>query len=248
MKKILLSIIITLFSFSLVFSQACIPEWTQPGSGIYPDTIINLPPGTPGVPYDFTVQFKVPLVDSSIGQPINIDHILLTGVTGLTSIPASDPFHFTCNPIDCSFKADSLGCVRIQGTPTTEGFYPLTITAKVFINIILFQPVEFSGYHIEVSSTQGIQGISHDKFDVSQNLPNPVNSKTQININLPKPSEIKLKIANVIGNTISNTTINGRQGINTIWIDASEYSPGIYFYSVSDEENSITKRMIVGKK
>src|SRR5262249_6820191 len=105
MKQILLLILINVTFNTPVFSQACIPSWTQPGSGIYPDTATNLPAGALNVPYDFTVQFKVPLVDSSIiPTGINIDHIALTGVTGLDSIPASVTFHYNCNPSSCSFK------------------------------------------------------------------------------------------------------------------------------------------------
>jgi len=43
-------------------------------------------------------------------------------------------------------------------------------------------------------------------------------------------------------------TAMGKKGFNTVTIDASQFAPGIYFYSVSDGENSITKRMVVDRK
>lgn len=249
MKKVITSCIISVLFISQAFSQACIPNWTEPGSGIYPDTLTDLAPGMPNVPYDFTVQFKVPLVDSSIiSTGISVDHVELTGVTGLDLIPASTAFHYNCNPTSCSFKADSVGCVRIQGTPTTEGSYPLTINAKVYISPVVFLPVNFSGYHITISSTIGIPNLSQSKFDVSQNLPNPVHSKAQVFVNLPKAGAIEFKVSNVIGNQVFKTTIPGHQGLNSIAFDATSYAPGIYFYTVTSGNNSITKRMVVEKK
>lgn len=248
MKKEILLLIILFFSFTEVYSQACIPDWTQPGSGIYPDTIINLPAGPANVPYDFTVQFKVPLKDSSIvSTGIDVNKVELTGVSGLENIPASVAFHYNCNPSSCTFKADSVGCVRIQGTPTTEGIYPLSITAKVYITPVVFLPVEFSGYKIIISNTIGIPGLQSGRFDVSQNSPNPATSKTQVYVNLLHGGPLEIKISNVIGNQVYKNTIIGHSGVNAVPLDLSKFKTGVYFYTVSDDKNSITKRMVVDR-
>lgn len=248
MNKLLLFLFILLISVTKVFSQVCIPSWTQPGSGIYPDTIVNMPPGPANVPYDFTVQFKVPLQDSSIvATGIDVYQVKLTGVTGLDNIPASVGFHFNCNPSTCTFKGDSVGCVRIQGTPTTEGVYPLTINALVYITPALFLPVDFSGYNITISNTIGISGLQSNKFDISQNSPNPTHSKTEVFVNLVHAGNIEIKVSNVIGNQVYKNSIAGHSGVNPVSFDVSKYKAGVYFYTVSDEKNSITKRMIVDK-
>nr|MBA2407231.1 T9SS type A sorting domain-containing protein [Chitinophagales bacterium] len=169
----------------------------------------------------------------------------LTGVMGLDDIPASVPFTYNCNPSSCSFEADSVGCVKIQGTPTELGIYPLTIKAKVYISSLIFLNVDFSGYHLEVKDFTGISSISKNKFDVSQNAPNPVYSSTSILVNLVTPGTINLKVFNAIGNQILYTSISGKHGINTITLDASKFSPGIYFYTVAAGDNSITKTLVV---
>ncbi|MEO6167857.1 MAG: T9SS type A sorting domain-containing protein [Chitinophagales bacterium] len=248
MKKDVLFLIILFFSFTKAYSQVCVPSWTQPGSGIYPDTITNLPAGPTNVPYDFTVQFKVPLKDSSIvATGIDVNKVELTGVSGLENIPAAVAFHYNCNPSSCTFKADSVGCVRIQGTPTTEGVYPLSITAKVFISPVVFLPVEFSGYEITISNTIGIPGLQSGKFDVAQNSPNPARSKTQVFVNLMRGGSFEVKISNVIGNQVYKNTIIGHAGVNAVSIDVSKFKTGVYFYTVSDDKNSITKRMVVDR-
>ncbi|MEP7129081.1 MAG: T9SS type A sorting domain-containing protein [Chitinophagales bacterium] len=248
MKKEILFLCIFLLSFSIAFSQPCIPSWTQPGSGIYPDTIVNMPAGPTNVPYDFTVQFKVPLKDSSIiATGIDVYQVKLTGVTGLENIPSSVAFHYNCNPSTCAFKGDSVGCVRIQGTPTTEGVYPLTINALVYFTPVASIPVDFTGYQITISNTIGIPGLQTNRFDVGQNQPNPANSKTQLFVNLMHGGPIQVKVSNVIGNEVYRTSITGHAGVNTVSLDVSKYKAGVYFYSISDDKNSITKRMVVDK-
>ncbi|MBX7109785.1 MAG: T9SS type A sorting domain-containing protein [Chitinophagales bacterium] len=248
MKKLILCGITILFSISIAYPQACTPEWSQPGSGIYPDTATNMPAGPANVPYDFTVQFKVPLKDSSvIATGIDVNRVELTGVTGLDAIPSTVAFHYNCNPTNCTFKADSVGCVRIQGTPTTEGVYPLTISAKVFITQNTFLPVDFSGYYITVSNSIGIPGLSTNRFDVGQNTPNPAQSKTEIPVNLVHGSMIEIKVSNVIGNQVYKNSMVGHTGLNSISLDVSKFKPGIYFYTVSDEKNAITRRMVIDK-
>lgn len=246
MKHTILFVISCLVTVTHVYSQACIPEWTQPGSGIYPDTITNMPAGPANVAYDFTVQFKVPLVDSSIvSTGISVNRVELTGVNGLENIPSSVPFHYNCNPSNCTFKADSVGCVRIQGTPTAEGIYPLIITAKVYFTPVLFIPVDFSGYKIEISNTIGLPSLAGTQFDAEQNSPNPASTSTSFNVNLSGSGRIEISVSDIFGNEVHRSAILGKYGVNPVMIDVSDYTEGIYFYTARCDGHSITKKMVV---
>lgn len=249
MKKFFLSIVlIPVISFA-AYSQACIPMWTDTSHGISPDTTVNLPPANVGSPYDAVVQFRVPTsAPSPFGGVISIDHIVLTNVEGLSAIPAEVPFYFQCNPPSCSFYADSVACVTIKGTPSTIGTYNLTIQANVYFTPVAFLPFPTTGYRIVVHNPIGIPPVSQTKFDVSQNLPNPVASNTDIYVNLQHAGNFTLKISNLVGNDVLKQTIAGKKGLNTVNLDASGFPPGIYFYSVSDGEHSMTKRMVVDRK
>jgi len=247
MKRFFLAITIAFLSCNS-YSQVCIPMWTDTSHGINPDTTINLPPANVGSMYNAVVQFRVPTSAPYNGGSIAIDHIVLTNVDGLSVIPAEVPFYFQCNPPDCSFHSDSLGCVSIKGTPNTIGTYNLTIEANVYFTPVLYIPFPTAGYRIVVHNPIGIPPISETKFDVSQNLPNPALNKTNIYVNLQHAGNFTLKISNLVGNEMLKETIMGKKGFNTVNIDASQFAPGIYFYSVSDGENSITKRMVVDRK
>lgn len=222
--------------------------WTTSGSGISPDTTENLPIGYVNQPYATVAQFKVPKKAPYNGDSIDIDHIVLTNVEGLSAIPASVPFSFACNPPNCSFKADSVGCVQIIGTPTTVGTYPLIIDANVYITPVLFLPFPTPGYKIVVYQNVGVSSVNGSHFDVSQNTPNPFNDKTEIDVNLEQAASISLKVSNLVGNEVSKQVISGKKGLNKISFDATTLSPGIYFYTVSDGDHSITKRMIIDRK
>jgi len=249
MRKLSLLLVITL---SLIFmkanAQVCTPMWTDTTSGISPDTIVNLPPAYINTPYSTVVQFKVPSTTTYQNQTINIDHIQLTGVAGLSSIPASVAFGYQCNPADCSFDADSVGCVLITGTPTTAGTYPLTINANVYLNQIIFVPFPTTGYKIVVNESSGISSVNTTRFDASANFPNPFSGTSSVYVNLVHAGNITLKISNLVGNEVYSQTIPGKKGVNEISIDATKFPSGIYFYSASNGTETITKRMVVDKK
>lgn len=248
MKHVIFLLFVCLLYFSEAYSQACIPEWTQPGSGIYPDTFINMPDGAINVPYDITVQFKVPLKDSSvIASGIDVNRVVLKSVNGLGAIPSSVPFHYNCNPSNCTFKADSVGCVRIQGTASATGVFPLSITAEVYFTQVLFIPVDFTGYKIEIGTTIDAPILQPGVFSVSQNTPNPAKHFTQISFNLAKSAPVTIKIANVIGNEVYSNSVAGKSGLNTISVNVSNFEPGMYFYTIRDSELVVTKRMIVDR-
>ncbi len=245
MKKFSTAVIFLLITFSFAEAQVCTPVWVDTGYGINPDTTINLPPAYAGSAYDAVAQFKTPASTLVNGLPITIDHVVLTDVTGLSTIPASIPFYFQCNPADCSFAADSVGCVRIQGTPTLPGTYELTIQTNVYITPFFFLPFPTPGYRIVVNYPLGNADISNSKFNVSKNEPNPAVSGTNIYVTLEKTENFSVRISNVVAGAIFSAVVNGKKGINMFNIDASLFSPGIYFYTVSNGVQAVTRKMVV---
>jgi hypothetical protein len=247
MKNILLGFVAMIFSL-MSSAQVCTPYWSDTTYGINPDTITNLPPAYVGSAYDIVIQFKVPATAIYNNLPINIDHIVLDSIGGLSAIPTSVPFYFNCNPADCSFKHDSVGCVRLQGTPSQVGTYNLVISTRVFLTAVLGIPVPSTGYKIVVNNAIGIPELNQNVFDVSQNFPNPVSSFTDVSVNLVRAQNFSIKISNLVGTEIFSQSYTGSKGLNHVTIDASKFAEGIYFYSINNGEQLITKRMIVSRK
>ncbi len=81
---------------------------------------------------------------------------------------------------------------------------------------------------------------------VSVNYPNPVKDFTTINTTLAKTSNITVEITNVLGQSkyILNKT-GLAAGNHNIPLDVSLLDAGIYFYTVSDGERSVSRKMVV---
>jgi hypothetical protein len=81
---------------------------------------------------------------------------------------------------------------------------------------------------------------------VSQNQPNPCSGSTEVKVYLPEPRKVNVKISNISGQVVSNTTYGTLLvGIHNITLDVSMLTPGVYFYSVNCGQEYMTKKMIV---
>jgi hypothetical protein len=90
-----------------------------------------------------------------------------------------------------------------------------------------------------------------ERFQLYQNYPNPFNPNTEIEYTLAEPSKVGLKIFNIAGrviktlvdsymsNGIHNITWNGKDNFD------NSVSPGIYFYQLTCDSFSQTKKMVL---
>jgi len=100
----------------------------------------------------------------------------------------------------------------------------------------------------------GIQPISTEipkQFSLYQNYPNPFNPETKIRFEIPpfaKGGFIQLIIYNALGQEIT-TIVNEHliAGIYEVNWNASDYPSGIYFYSLSTENFTETKKLVLLK-
>jgi len=80
------------------------------------------------------------------------------------------------------------------------------------------------------------------------NYPNPFKDITYISTNLPYSGNIKLDVFDFLGsNIISLNYTNLSKGNNQIIFDANNLKNGIYFYKLTFENQSITKKMVICK-
>ncbi|MGD8778750.1 MAG: T9SS type A sorting domain-containing protein [Ignavibacteria bacterium] len=90
-------------------------------------------------------------------------------------------------------------------------------------------------------------------FHLAQNYPNPFNPTTTINYQLPELEQVSLSIFNIKGQLV-RTLVHAQQGpgnYTIIWDGLNEkghqVSSGIYFYKLSAEKGTLTKRMLLLK-
>ena len=86
------------------------------------------------------------------------------------------------------------------------------------------------------------------RFALKQNYPNPFNPVTNISYSIEKSSNVTLKLYDVRGGlvqTLLNKRINA--GNHDYTLDASSLPSGVYFYTMSVNNVSKTKKLILMK-
>ncbi|MEE9552993.1 MAG: T9SS type A sorting domain-containing protein [candidate division Zixibacteria bacterium] len=82
-----------------------------------------------------------------------------------------------------------------------------------------------------------------NSFSMSQNYPNPFNASTTINYSLPEGSYVTIDVYDIIGRKIK-TLVSGHQnaGEHSVVWNADNVSSGVYFYRISSDDYSQTRR------
>ncbi|MBF90189.1 MAG: hypothetical protein CMP75_00270, partial [Flavobacteriales bacterium] len=109
--------------------------------------------------------------------------------------------------------------------------------------------VEIEGYKLIINGEgTSIDVVYANSFSVLQNTPNPVNDKTTIYYNVVNNQKVTLEVFNMLGAKIKSEYLSATKGVNQIVLDASQYEAGIYFYTLSNGEQIISKRMLVASR
>ena len=93
-----------------------------------------------------------------------------------------------------------------------------------------------------------VQERNNTKAFLSQNMPNPFNDNTRINIELDEQKEIQFEIFDITGKIVKELKL-GKLGIGShqLNINSSGLKSGIYYYSIYNADFKITKKMIIQK-
>ena len=85
-------------------------------------------------------------------------------------------------------------------------------------------------------------------FSLMQNYPNPFNPNTNISFNIPKESNVKVNVYNMLGQIVINI-FTGRLGAGThsFEFNGSSIPSGIYFYRLEADNYTATKKMTLMK-
>jgi hypothetical protein len=105
----------------------------------------------------------------------------------------------------------------------------------------------------DVSLTQGTLSTNAQpnkpyQFALEQNYPNPFNPSTTIQYELASPSEVKLRVFDVLGREVA-TLVNARQstGRYRAEFNAAALSSGVYFYRLETQNFTQTRKMFLVK-
>ena len=138
------------------------------------------------------------------------------------------------------------GFVSGKNVPSSYEFTDKNLTTGKYQYRL--KQIDFNGNY-EYHNLDGIVEIGVPaKFDLSQNYPNPFNPVTKINFDLPKSSQVTLKIYDVLGKEVK-TLVNEFKdaGYHAVTFEASGLPSGVYFYRISAGEFSAVKKLVLMK-
>ena len=91
-------------------------------------------------------------------------------------------------------------------------------------------------------------GNTINSFKLMQNYPNPFNPSTTIRYSVGDPGLVQLKVYNVLGVEVASIVNEQKNaGTYTAEFDATKFSSGVYFYSLSVNNFTQTRKMILEK-
>jgi hypothetical protein len=272
MKKILFLSLAVVTSFSVFAQQSpCVLDVSLQDStfGLWPDTTQNLPLSLVDTYYEEHIQIKTPAtVGEVMGDPfeievfsfpvniapLSIDSIKLVGVEGLPSVMST----YLSNS-DSVFAGDDIACVTLFGTPGMQeiGQHDLSLIIDGWISVSGLGTVSLydqlgdyesiDGYRFIVQSEVSVNANDELSFFMTQNSPNPFSNNASIEFTSLQENEYNFSVVNILGEVQDSRVLRASQGLNTITVDASGLSSGIYFYTLSNSEGILTKKMIVNK-
>jgi hypothetical protein len=103
-------------------------------------------------------------------------------------------------------------------------------------------------YTLIISQSTGTQNVNNQHFVVKQNFPNPAFGSTVIEYNMPHAAKVEFRLFDVLGKELEAKPLTAKQGTNTIRLEARNYEPGIYMYSIKYGDAVVTRRLMIGKK
>lgn len=144
---------------------------------------------------------------------------------------------------------------RIDSVNHDAGDSTLHIWTRVNISdtlgVIYLPDFEHGAIHIQGSldvDDDGPAGGLPSTFGLHQNFPNPFNPVTRIGFSVPYHSRVRLEVFNILGQSTA-VLADGyySAGEHQIEFDAAGQPSGIYFYRLTHDDGSWTKKMVVLK-
>ena len=135
---------------------------------------------------------------------------------------------------------------NIDITSVGNKLYPVWMDNSTGTYQIWSVPIEIQPVGVE----NGNNFSFPSEFELNQNYPNPFNPSTVIEFKLPVSSTVYLKIFDVTGKEVVSLLNDFREaGNHKVNFEASKYglSSGVYFYTLSANEFTQTKSMILLK-
>lgn len=276
MKNFLLIGVLMIFFGALQAQEpACVPDTAFAGfdAGVYPLPRSEMFPDqgitdsaciNEGFEFVFTVvtpdTISIPFAGLSLTSPLDSIAVAAEGAIG--GLPTG--IDYACDPPNCTFTSEvGIGCIVISGTATDEeqtGDNPLTIMAQVYLPALVI-PINFpdstlfpGSYSLYVNAEGSedcgnVTGVNDRIEEIGdfQISPNPTTGETMLHIESLRSDFFMLETFNVLGERVQRRSIRLFEGANRIRFEGGALSEGIYFLSLSNGKNRMSKKLLINR-
>ena len=91
-------------------------------------------------------------------------------------------------------------------------------------------------------------GISENSSKIANNssiYPNPAKNNATVKVNLETSSKVQVQVLNTIGQVVKTVSAQGQTGVNSINVELSGLSSGIYLVNIKVDNASSTKKLVI---
>lgn len=268
MKKVLLALLFAL-PFTLLNAQNCEPDLSfmdsvgvfplpyepdlQPDGGISECAVIG-----ENYSFVFTVSVSDSITAEVFGSEVTLplDMVIVDSVKGL---PIG--LNYSCEPTNCEYEKNSIGCAIISGVPTddnTPGDYSLTIFGTAVFPIFPFTySLSFPGvlaegeYIVRLLATAGEDcGLVATKETLADRvnmliMPNPTSGLVNIDVTSLISGDFDMQVVDLLGQPVYQEAVRLIEGSNTLSYNAAELPNGLYYLLLKNETGQVAQKLMV---
>ena len=190
-------------------------------------------------------QGLLPVELSSFVSAVNLNNVTLNWSTASETNNSG----FDIERSNVNGQWSKVGNVAGNGTSSVSNSYSFTdrnlASGKYSYRI---KQIDFNGNFEYFNLSNEVNVGIPTEYELSQNYPNPFNPSTSINFNLPVDGKVSIRLYDMSGKEVALLVNEVKTaGYYSVNFNASSLSSGVYFYSISADNFTATKKMLLVK-
>lgn len=248
MRAIFTLVVVLFAGVQLSFGQCTPdPQYADSVFGIWPNPSEGLPDATVGQPYSIVLNLKVPQNGGAIDPDFSwavIQSAVLTSISG-----APDGLDYLCDDgTTCHWNGGDQGCVHVSGVPTTAGTYNFDVNLLVTPDgVPTTIPYSFEDLVIVVlDSATSVSELAAPSLEWQR--VSVSGSAMDLRYTASQPGISTIRVLDLLGKPVSTTKVSTNRGRNDATVNVAGLTAGVYFVSLEQNSQRVTKRLLITQR